>query len=248
MLYKHEQLNLHHSQKAQQPAAKIDKMPPEGLVYLISQGQHLAESSRLLTSHNNTVAIEGLTRLLHSDDWQIKKYALLTLVNIPHAPRTAEIKQALLDWLRCSNSPPQSERDCIETMKVIQKLEQSNLLQPIQEEVSQRLQSLLFFLPRGGGRDIFWPRIWITASRLLAELGYLDKLKEVACSGRKHYLSAAGAIALATDGFMEGSVVGWLASTRDYHLLTAQERGVLTQLLKGMDNNTGALKALQLLK
>ncbi|MCP2727257.1 hypothetical protein [Limnofasciculus baicalensis] len=34
----------------------------------------------------------------------------------------------------------------------------------------------------------------------------------------RHYLSAAGAIALATNGFREGSVDEWLKNSRDYYL------------------------------
>ena len=59
----------------------------------------------------------------------------------------------------------------------------------------------------------------------------MDKLKEVAMSEKVHYLSAAGAIALAKIGFMDGSVPSWLRSKRDYYLLTDEEEQALKRLL-----------------
>ncbi|MDH5681790.1 MAG: hypothetical protein OEZ36_09395 [Spirochaetota bacterium] len=50
-------------------------------------------------------------------------------------------------------------------------------------------------------------------------------------SEKVHYLSAAGAIALAKIGFMDGSVPSWLRSKRDYYLLTDEEEQALKRLL-----------------
>lgn len=154
---------------------------------------------------------------------------------MPNIQTSIRVKQELANWLKALPYLPKTETDCIETMKIVERLVYTGYID-VDINVAHRLQAILFFIPSGSYREIYWPKIWIKASRLLSEIGFIHKLQEVACSQQIHYLSAAGALALAKNGFMEGSVKDWLASTRDYYLLTDNESQELKQILPRLDD------------
>lgn len=154
--------------------------------------------------------------------------AMFTLMELDYAPKSARLGQAVGEWLQTLPNPPQSEKDCLRTLKAAQTLIVTN---QVSEELVERLQAILFFIPKGRYGEMYWPKTWLIASRLLRRLGRIDKLKEVAMSQRTHYLSVVGALALAEDGFMPQNVVNWLKQERDYYLLTASEQHELRQLL-----------------
>jgi len=93
------------------------------------------------------------------------------------------------------------------------------------------LQSILFFIPNGAYREMFWPKTWVESSRILRQLDGIAELRQVAASKTPHYLSALGAIVLANRGFRGDDVEIWLKNERDYYLLTSEERSELRNLL-----------------
>ncbi|HEU4326897.1 MAG TPA: hypothetical protein VFS21_27405 [Roseiflexaceae bacterium] len=143
-------------------------------------------------------------------------------------------QSALLQSLSSIPNPPQSEKDCIESVKIIESLTK---IGHFDSQTADRLQSILFFIPQGSYREIFWPRTWIKAVRILRAYGYIDKLKEVASSKKTHYLSVIGAIALAQHGIFEGDIEETLRNKGDYFLLTTDEKAELDSLLAQLDAN-----------
>ena len=115
----------------------------------------------------------------------------------------------------------------------------------IDDETAARLRDLLRFLPPRGGRQLLWPDLWLRAARLLAGAGRHDLLRDVAEGPLPHYLGAVGAIALAERGELTDVVCDWLKSTRDYSLLSADERARLDVMLAriGADAERAALAA-----
>ena len=151
-------------------------------------------------------------------------------------------KQQLIERLNQLPPAPHAESDCIESTRVIEALAKIGVFE---SEMADRLQAILFFIPRGSYRELFWPAIWLRASRLLRAQGFVEKLKEVACSPESHYLSAGGAIALASQGFFEGDVQDWLKNTRDYGFLTDSEQRELETILLELEGASQELAVLR---
>ncbi|MET0625892.1 MAG: hypothetical protein ABW250_23360, partial [Pyrinomonadaceae bacterium] len=92
---------------------------------------------------------------------------------------------------------------------------------------------------------INWPRTWVRASRLLGRHGFAELLSEVARDERTHYLSAAGALALARDGATDAPVTEWLKNSRDYFLLDEEERRELAGMLSRLGDAGPELEKLK---
>jgi len=241
---------LHNVANTLQPS-KIDKIAAEldgnfetaqALLGFMNQGLHVKEVYQLLIRLNVKDIVPLLEELLDSSSEIVRHYAMLTLSDMSPAAKSLKLGDALYMWLRQIASPPQNEKDAIATMKVIKRLVE---IKPIEPDLCTRLQSLLFYIPQGAYRESLWPRTWVEASRQLRDLGCLDKLQEISCSQKTHYLSAAGAIALAGNGFVDGDVYEWLRNTRDYYLLDVDEQQELEELLikiGGSDQELAALR------
>ena len=115
----------------------------------------------------------------------------------------------------------------------------------INDATAGLLRDVLRFLPPGGGRQLLWPDLWLRAGRVLARAGRFDLLRDVAEGPLPHYLGTVGALALAERGELTAVVRDWLKSTRDYSLLTADERARLDPILAriGADAERAALAA-----
>lgn len=158
------------------------------LVNLMSQGQYLEECYQLLKRLNATDIAIPLENLLDSPQQIVQRYAILILADTPNIPKSNKLKQKLCQWLSEIPQPPTNETDCIDLLKAITRLVKMG---EIKEDIPDRLQSILYFIPRGNYAEAYWPKAWIETSRILYKLGYIDKLREVACSQNTNYLSRA---------------------------------------------------------
>jgi hypothetical protein len=212
---------------------EVEVLPnaPQELIEMMNQGKYVRECYQLL-KHLNISGVTGqLESLLDSPDKQVRHAAMWILADMENPPKSAKLTEALSQWLEQIPCPPETETHCIEMLKVIENLAR---IGSISTDIAERLQSILLFIPRRSYREVFWPRTWVVAARLLRKLDYIDKLKEIADTQKPHYLSTAGAIALAINGATEGSVLSWLKNHRDYHLLTDTERQELETILCGV--------------
>jgi len=82
---------------------------------------------------------------------------------MPEKSKSSKVTHELYETLLAIPRPLESEEDAIKSFKVIQSLFKMKF---IYSDFCLRLQDILFFIPQGVYREIYWPRLWVESSRL----------------------------------------------------------------------------------
>ncbi|MET0624170.1 MAG: hypothetical protein ABW250_14395, partial [Pyrinomonadaceae bacterium] len=92
------------------------------LVRTLAEGRHARECYRVLSRADISAVAPELEALLDAPDESVRHYAMLTLSDAgAHAPG-ARLEAALRRWLESIASPPEDEKQAVETVDAAERL------------------------------------------------------------------------------------------------------------------------------
>jgi hypothetical protein len=207
-----------------------DAAAPDALAGALADPSTAAGAGRLLVRINAHAQVPAIVPLLDAPEGEVREAAAIALAELEAGERGA-VARELAGGIR---RLPQPVADEATAVGLVDRAERLARIVPLPDDVARRLGEVLHFLPPGAPRSLVWPLTWIRAARLLGRRSPPDELREVTVAGQPAYLSALGALELARAGIRDEVVDDWLLSTRDYHLLTPQERRDLEPLVAGL--------------
>jgi len=197
-------------------------------------------AGRLLRRLSSPGTAPALVPLLYAPEPEVREAAAITLAELGSGYCSEGVPHELAEAIR-RLAPIADEATAIEVVRSAERLAR---IAPLPGDVARQVADVLRFIPPGAPRALVWPSMWIRAARMLGQRTPPDELHEVSVGEGMRYLSALGALGLARAGIRTDVVDDWLQSTRDYHLLTPEERAQLEPLLAGSDAARAVLRAL----
>jgi HEAT repeat protein len=209
-----------------------DDSAVEMLARMLGDPSTAIGAGRLLRQLKAREAVPAVLPFLQAPDPLVRETAAIVLADLGEVC-TEAVAHELAEGIRRLPRPVSDESSARDLVSRAQRLSH---IAPLPDDVARQVADVLYFIPSGAPRAAIWPKTWISAARLLGLRNPPTELREVAAAGWPSYLSALGALALARAGIRDDVIDDWLQSTRDYYLLTAEERAQLEPLLAGLSD------------